>query len=106
MERRAVTLTACKGVTAGSHTEDRSLIYRGPFAAVIDDSGQRHVRGERNRVTAIQHARLTDAAYRGAFIDPHAELPAAAVSCCAPTIQTIGSTQNDTSHTGHGGGCC
>jgi arsenite methyltransferase len=103
---RAVTLIACKGVTAGSHREDRSLIYRGPFAAVIDDSGQRHVRGERSRVTAVQHAWLTDAAYRGAFIDPQTELPAAAASCCAPAIQIIGSTQDDASHTGHGGSCC
>jgi arsenite methyltransferase len=105
IEFRAVTLTACKGVTAGSHTEDRSLIYRGPFAAVIDDTGQRYVRGERSQVTAVQHAWLTDAAYRGAFIDPQSETPAAAASCCAPTIQIIGSTQDDSSHTGHGG-CC
>jgi arsenite methyltransferase len=101
IEFRAVTLTACKGVTAGSQTEDRSLIYRGPFAAVIDDTGQRHVRGERSRVTGLQHAWLTDAAYRGAFIDPQAEQPAA-VSCCTPAIQVIGSTQDDASHAG----CC
>jgi SAM-dependent methyltransferase len=106
IEFRSVTLTACKGVTAGLQTQDRSLIYRGPFAAVIDDSGRRHMRGERSRVTAVQHAALTGSAYRGAFIDPQAELPVVAASCCAPTLQTIGSTQDDANHTGHGGCCC
>ena len=106
IEFRSVTLTACKGVTQGSLTEHHSLIYRGPFAAVIDDTGLRHVRGERSRVTAARHAVLTDAAYRDAFIDPQAGLSAAAASCCAPAVPAVDSTRNDTSHTGHGGGCC
>jgi arsenite methyltransferase len=105
IEFRAVTVTACKAMTEGVLPEHRSLIYRGPFAAVIDDAGQRHVRGERSRVTAIQHACLTDAAYQGAFIDPQAELPAASASCCAPAIQVIDTTQHDASQTGHEG-CC
>jgi arsenite methyltransferase len=105
IEFRAVTLTACKGLSEGSLPGHRSLIYRGPFAAVIDDAGQRHERGERSRVTAVQYAGLTGAAYQGAFIDPQAELPAATASCCAPAIQVIDSTQDDASRTGHGG-CC
>ena len=107
IEFRSVTLTACKGVMEGSFTEHRSLIYRGPFAAVIDDAGLRHVRGERSQVTAAQFAGLTGAAYRGAFIDLQAGLPAATASCCAPAIPAVDATQYDTSHnTGHGGGCC
>ena len=106
IEFRAVTVTACKGVAAGPLTEPRSLIYRGPFAAVIDDAGQRHVRGVRSRVTAAQHAALTDTAYRGAFIDPQAGLPAAAASCCTPAVTVIDATQDDASHAGHGGCCC
>jgi arsenite methyltransferase len=106
IEFRSVTLTACKGMTEEPLTEHRSLIYRGPFAAVIDDAGLRHVRGERSRMTAARHAVLTDAAYRDAFIDPQAGLSAAAASCCAPAIPAVDATRNDTSHTGHGGGCC
>ena len=105
IEFRAVTLTACKSREEAAHPEHRSLIYRGPFAAVIDDAGHRHVRGERSRVTAVQHAGLTGAAYQGAFIDPQAEPPAASTSCCAPAIQVIDSTQDDASQTGHEG-CC
>jgi arsenite methyltransferase len=107
IEFRSVTLTACKGVMEGSLTEHRSLIYRGPFAAVIDDSGQRHVRGERSRVTAAQYAGLTGAAYRGTFIDPQAGLPTTAESCCASAIPAVDAKQNDSSHTtGHGSRCC
>ena len=106
IEFRSVTLTACKKATEGPLTEHYSLIYRGPFAAVIDDTGLRHVRGERSRVTAAQHAGLTGAAYRNAFIDPQAGLSAATASCCASAIPVVDATQNDTSHTGHGGGCC
>jgi arsenite methyltransferase len=107
IEFRSVTLTACKGVMQGSLTEHCSLIYRGPFAAVIDDAGLRHVRGERSKVTEAQFARLTCAAYRSAFIDPQSGLPAATASCCAPAIPDVDATQYDTSHTaGHGGCCC
>jgi len=106
IEFRSVTLTACKGVTEEPLTEHRSLIYRGPFAAVIDDDGLRHVRGERSRVTAAQYARLRGTAYRDAFIDPRAGLPTATASCCGPAISAVEVTQNDTSHNGHGGGCC
>jgi ubiquinone/menaquinone biosynthesis C-methylase UbiE len=105
IEFRAVTLTACKGESAETYTEHRSLIYRGPFAAVIDDTGQHHVRGERSRVTAAQHALLTGAAYRDAFIDPNAVLPAAA-SCCRPAMAAIDATCGEASHSVHGGGCC
>ncbi len=105
IEFHAVTLTACKGMTEEAHPEHRSLIYRGPFAAVIDDAGQRHVRGERSRVTAVQHAGLMGTAYQGAFIDPQAELPAASTSCCAPAIQAVDVTPHGERKTGHEG-CC
>ena len=105
VEFRAVTLTACKGVAAESPAEHRSLIYRGPFAAVIDDAGQRHVRGERSRVSAAQYAGLTGGAYGNAFIDPQAQPSAAAGSCCSPSIRVIDATRDGTGHGGHGG-CC
>jgi ubiquinone/menaquinone biosynthesis C-methylase UbiE len=106
IEFRSVTLTACKGTGAASGAEDRFLIYRGPFAAVIDDAGQRHMRGERSRVTAERHNELTDAAYRGAFIDPQAGLPVAAAACCAPAVQIIDSATNDARDAGHDSCCC
>jgi arsenite methyltransferase len=102
IEFRAVTLTACKGEAAEVHAGPRPLIYRGPFAAVIDDDGQRHVRGERSQVSAAQHVRLTGAAYADAFIDPQAQSPAAAAGCCAPAIRVIDATRDDAGH----GGCC
>jgi len=103
IEFRAVTLTACKAVA--THGGQRSLIYRGPFAAVIDDAGQRHVRGERSQVSAAQHAGLTGAAYGNAFIDPQAHPPAGAGGCCAPAIRVIDAVQDGAGHGGHGG-CC
>jgi arsenite methyltransferase len=105
IEFRAVTLTACKGVAAEAHPGHRSLIYRGPFAAVIDDHGQHHVRGERSRVSAAQYLVLTDAAYANAFIDPQAQSPAAVAGCCGPATQVIDARRDGASHGGHGG-CC
>jgi arsenite methyltransferase len=102
IEFRSVTLTACKGAAAQAHAGERSLIYRGPFAVVIDDEGRRHERGERSRVSAGQYARLTCAAYADAFIDPQAQAPAAAAGCCAPAIRVIDATRDDAGH----GGCC
>jgi hypothetical protein len=49
---------------------------------------------------------LTDAAYRGAFIDPQAGLPVAAAACCAPAVQIIDSATNDARDAGHDGCCC
>ncbi len=65
---RSATLTAVKALPE-STDRDSTLIYRGPFAEVIDDSGQHFLRGERAMVSAAQHALLTGAAYRDAFID-------------------------------------
>jgi arsenite methyltransferase len=105
IEFRSVTLTACKGVRVEAHAGPRSLMYRGPFAAVIDDEGQRHERGERSQVSAAQYAALTGAVYADAFIDPQAQSTAAATGCCSPAIHVIGITQDGGGDGGHGG-CC
>jgi ubiquinone/menaquinone biosynthesis C-methylase UbiE len=79
---RAVTLTAVKDLPQTDDRPVHSVLYRGPWAAVIDDSGRQYRRGERIAVSAAQHALLTGTAYGDSVIDPLATTPGAA-SCCA-----------------------
>ena len=80
---RSVTLTAVKALPDNTTGTDCTLIYRGPFTAVTDDTGQHFPRGERVTVSAAHHAVLNDSAYRDAFIDTGAAQPAAGKACCA-----------------------
>jgi ubiquinone/menaquinone biosynthesis C-methylase UbiE len=82
---RSATLTALKALPATAADRDMTLIYRGPFTEVIDDTGQHFLRGERATVSAVQHDVLTGAAYRDAFIDTEPAPPGKGNVCCAET---------------------
>jgi len=102
---RSVTLTAVKPAVDTQLAGDRSLMYRGPFAAVIDDSGRHFVRGVHESVSADDHRLLLDAAYGDAFIDltnTAAANPAA--SCCAGP-ESVSGAQDGRQATSHGS-CC
>ena len=100
IEFRAVTLTALKGPIDTTGQQRHSLIYAGPFAQVMDESGRSYPRGERILVNAAEHACLTSAAYRGVFIDPdsHSATASASTPCCSST-STTGNSNSDN-------GCC
>ena len=85
---RSVTLTAIKPLRAAGHDARRSVLYRGPFAAVTDDAGNHYARGQRIMVNSQVHGLLTSAAYADAFIDLEADTGMPAGGCCgAPADQ-------------------
>jgi arsenite methyltransferase len=71
IEFRSVTLTAVKPVldTSAADTNGQSIIYRGPFAAVVDEDGTLYNRGQRITVAKHTHQLLMNPAFNGAFID-------------------------------------
>jgi len=97
LEFRSVTLTAVKPHTA-TDTSTRTLMYRGPFASVVDDSGHSFARGVRVTTDPALHATLTGPAYGNAFVDADPE-PAGA-ACCPGG----GATHRPAG--GGNGGCC
>ena len=101
IEFRSVTLTAVKDDLQDSGNDTHSVIYRGPFASVIDDSGNRYPRGERVPVTMGKYASLTGAAYMNAFIDPAPGTPETSSSCCSESQHTVEELQS-----GNDRGCC
>jgi arsenite methyltransferase len=95
IEFRSVTLTGCKPPRVDAAAPDRRLMYRGPFAVVIDDSGRSWPRGTPQPAGAQRAATLLHALCGNAFLDldtpRQQELPVAAKGCCGP---------------GEPGGCC
>lgn len=87
IEFRSVTLTAIKPRPATAHEPTRSVLYRGPFAAVTDDAGNRYPRGQRIMVSGQVHSLLTDTAYADAFVDLAAPAGPATGSCCGGTAE-------------------
>jgi arsenite methyltransferase len=69
IEFRSVTLTAVKPVQDNRAADDQTVIYRGPFAAVIDEDGTIYNRGQRITVAEHTHQLLLNTAFKGAFID-------------------------------------
>jgi ubiquinone/menaquinone biosynthesis C-methylase UbiE len=101
IEFRSVTLTAVRSTEQRETADMKSMMYRGPFAAVIDETGETWQRGQRVSVPESTHRRLTQPGYNDAFIDLSA---GGGESCCAPS--------SDSSQDGcapeqvNGGGCC
>ena len=99
IEFRSVTLTAVKPETGNNRMSDRCLIYRGPFAAVVDDHGQTYVRGQRVNISEATCELLVNPAFNNAFIDlsaPGKDIPAS--SCCSSGESTPSESSNS--------GCC
>jgi arsenite methyltransferase len=100
---RSVTLTAVKPASSAAHPGNTTLMYRGPFAAVIDESGRRYDRGSHETVPASARQSLLSAAYGDAFIDLSGD-PATAPSCCGGPRTATGAEPEGQAATR--GGCC
>jgi ubiquinone/menaquinone biosynthesis C-methylase UbiE len=84
---RSVTLTAVKPVTPSLQTGDKIVMYRGPFAAVIDEGGRCFARGRHERVSAGTRELLLNDAYGNAFIDLPDGMAAGTATACCGTAQ-------------------
>ena len=87
IEFRAVTLTACKPPRADAGQAGRQLMYRGPFAAIVDDQGVTWPRGTPQHASAQRAACLLHPACGAAFIELDAaagtgQIPVAGAGCC------------------------
>jgi ubiquinone/menaquinone biosynthesis C-methylase UbiE len=69
IEFRSVTLTAVRPESGDVQANGQGVIYRGPFAAVVDDNGGTYARGERVDVSGAMHKLLLNPAFNNAFID-------------------------------------
>jgi ubiquinone/menaquinone biosynthesis C-methylase UbiE len=100
IEFRSVTLTAVKPVSDERQTGDKTIIYRGPFAAVVDDEGKIYTRGQRVDVSEAVHSMLLNPAFNEAFIDTSVANSHTPVNngCC--------SSSDSTSSESSSGGCC
>jgi len=96
---RSVTLTAVKPAGSAEHTDSHTLMYRGPFAAVIDESGRRFDRGSHEAVSASTRQLLLNAAFGNAFVELSND---AAVETATPCCGAAKSVNIAESH----GGCC
>ncbi len=84
IEFRSVTVAAYKA-EGGCADLGQSVAYRGPFAAVVDENGNRFARGERVPVRSGAFARLGREPYAGAFSRfDAAGREAADEGCCPP----------------------
>jgi ubiquinone/menaquinone biosynthesis C-methylase UbiE len=95
IEFRSVTLTAVKPESGDKRLNGQGVIYRGPFAAVVDDNGQSYARGERVDVSGTTYKLLLNPAFNNAFID------LAATGSSVPESSCCGSGKEPSS-----GGCC
>jgi arsenite methyltransferase len=92
IEFRSATLTAIKPELIGEQGREHSIIYRGPFAAVTDETGNTYLRGQRTPVDESTHTLLANPAYEGAFIDVP-DTGSTASACCSTGLS-------------HGKRCC
>ena len=100
IEFRAVTLTAVKPVSDDRQADDKTIVYRGPFAAVVDDEGKIYTRGQRVDVSAAAHSMLLNPAFNEAFIDT------SAANCHTPVNNGCCGSSDSTRSESSSGGCC
>lgn len=102
---RSVTLTAVKPATFTEQANDRTVMYRGPFAAIIDESGRRFDRGRHETVSPGLQQLLLDSTFGNAFIDPTntAGMEMSGSCCGGPQTAAIAEPGD---RTGRHGGCC
>jgi ubiquinone/menaquinone biosynthesis C-methylase UbiE len=95
IEFRSVTLTAVRPESGAVQANGQGVIYRGPFAAVVDDNGRTYARGERVDVSGAMHKLLLNPAFNNAFID------LSVTGSSVPESSCCGSGKEPSS-----GGCC
>ena len=84
IEFRSLTLRAWKPLAVADDDATHEVIYRGPWAAVIDDSGTELLRGERTHLTDTQRAQLALPPYQSQ-LEWLTDQPQPPTSCCSPT---------------------
>ena len=111
-EFRSVTLTAVKPDAVDNKDIGQALLYKGPFAEVVDDRGLHFPRGERIAVGEKTFNTLTGDNYQDAFIAMQpAEAQAPASACCVEgkaraAAHLKGGKHQAGNDTSTGGGCC
>ena len=80
---RSLTIRAWKPLAVEHDNQSHEVIYRGPWAAVIDDSGTELLRGERTFLTDTQRAQLALPPYR-LHLEWLTGQPGPVGSCCTP----------------------
>jgi SAM-dependent methyltransferase len=84
IEFRSATLTAFKGEGTECMDTGQAVIYRGPYAEIIDDEGHIFPRGERMAVCERTFRYLTTGPHKDDFIGISPAKPREAVPWCAP----------------------
>ncbi len=114
IEFRSVTLTAVKPSAVPNRDLGQAVLYKGPFAEVVDERGIRYPRGERIAVGSRSFDALSQAPYAEHFVAmAPAELVDAGAACCSEgkpraAAATRGGSQRagGTDSVNGGGGCC
>ncbi len=97
IEFRSLTIRAWKPLAIADSDQSHEVIYRGPWAAVIDDSGTELLRGERTHLTDSQRGQLALSPYRSQ-LEWLTDGSASASSCCSPVPLDLPLIQDS--------GCC
>ena len=111
-EFRSVTLTAVKPSAQKNSDIGQAVLYKGPFAEVVDDKGIRYPRGERIAVGQQTFNTLTESAYGDAFIAMQAaQASEPSSACCVEGKPRAASALKGGLHsagedTQTSGGCC
>ena len=83
IEFRSVTIRAWKPLAVEDSDQAHEVIYKGPWIAVIDETGTELLRGERTHITDSQRSQLALPPYRSQ-LEWLTDAPASASSCCSP----------------------
>jgi arsenite methyltransferase len=102
---RSVTLTAVKPAISQDSRDSHTLMYRGPFAAVVDENGRRFARGSHETVTAGTRQLLLSGAFGNAFIDLSNDRGTGEAGSCCGTAQRANIAEPAGQAVSHGG-CC
>jgi len=106
---RSVTVTAVKPRRPASSAGDFQIMYRGPWAEVVDEHGVRLRKGELTVVSAESAAKFTAETYQADLFSLDGQPPFGASSCCTPaTSQPAACCSPATGESGASGSgsCC
>ena len=112
IEFRSVTLRAYKGKQGPCFERNQAVIYRGPFAMVLDDDGHQMVRGRRYAVCDKTYNLYKKSPYAGhfEFIDPLTDIPleeAKPFDCSRTSLRNPKETKGQDYHvTTEASACC
>ena len=91
IEYRSMTVLAWKPSKAQAYDKNQAVIYKGPWAKVVDEAGREYIRGERSAVSDVQFDQFTKAPYADqlVLVNPVLEVEEAQeYSCCRPNIRS------------------